>query len=241
MSVAVVSSTKPVLYLLPGLMCDAAVWRHQEEALRDEFDVRIPVFRGFDSLRAMAESVLVEAPERFSVVGHSMGGRIAFELMNLAGKRIERFAVMDTGAHPVAPGEPAKRQILLDAAHRKGLQAVADAWILPMLHPDNHGNAALIEEITAMILRNSVADYAGQVKALLGRCDQREYLPHITQRTWLIVGEADGWSPVEQHEAMAALIPRSELRVVEGGGHMCTMERPEAVNAILKEWLHADP
>jgi len=161
--------------------------------------------------------------------------------MNLAGKRIERFAVMDTGAHPVAPGEPAKRQILLDAARRQGLQAVADAWILPMLHPDNHQNSALIDDIYAMILRNTVADYEGQISALLGRSDQSAYLPYVEQRTWLIVGEADGWSPVSQHEAMAALLPRSELRVVKGGGHMCTMERPEAVNALLKEWLNADP
>lgn len=234
------SPKKPVLYLLPGLMCDGAVWRHQVAALRDEFEVRVPLFRGFDSLRAMAESVLRDAPERFSVAGHSMGGRIAFELVELAGKRIERFAVLDTGAHPVTEDEPHKRQLLLDAARRKGLQAVADAWIMPMLHPDNHGEGALIEEITAMILRNSVADYEGQVKALLGRNDQGPYLQRITQHAWLIVGEADDWSPVCQHEAMAALIPRSELRVVAGGGHMCTMERPEAVTALLKEWLHAD-
>jgi pimeloyl-ACP methyl ester carboxylesterase len=57
----------------------------------------------------------------------------------------------------------------------------------------------------------------------------------------VIVGDADPWSPVHQHEAMAALLPRSELRVVAGAGHMCTMERPEAVTALLKEWLYADP
>jgi pimeloyl-ACP methyl ester carboxylesterase len=233
------TAAKPVLYLLPGLMCDAGVWQEQQAALGDEYEVRVPLFRGFDSLRAMAEAVLREAPERFSVAGHSMGGRVAFELMELAGKRIERFAVLDTGVHPVSPDEPAKRQLLLDLARRKGLQAVAEAWILPMLHPANHGNKSLIAAITAMILRNSVADYQGQVKALLTRADQTPYLRHITQRTWLIVGESDNWSPVAQHQAMAALIPRSELRVVKDAGHMCMMERPEAVTGLLKEWLHA--
>ncbi|MDR0779188.1 MAG: alpha/beta hydrolase, partial [Pseudomonadales bacterium] len=176
-----IAPAKPVLYLLPGLMCDAAVWREQQAALCAQFDVRIPLFRGFDSLRAMAESVLRDAPARFSVAGHSMGGRVAFELMALAGPRIERFAVLDTGAHPVADGEAHKRQILLDAARHQGMQAVATAWILPMLHPDHHGDTALIAEITAMILRNSLADYAGQMRALLSRSDQRAYLPQITQ------------------------------------------------------------
>ena len=89
-------SNKPVLFLLPGLMCDEAVWEHQAEVLSDVADIRIPVFRGFNSLVEMARSVLAQAPERFSVVGHSMGGRVAWEVMEMAGNRIDRFAVMDT-------------------------------------------------------------------------------------------------------------------------------------------------
>lgn len=229
---------KPVVYLLPGLMCDEAVWESQQLALAPHAEVRIPVFRGFDSLRAMAEAVLRDAPERFSVVGHSMGGRVAFELSEIAGKRIERFAVMDTGVHGVQPGEAEKRQVLLEAAARKGLQAVADAWILPMLHPDNHGNAALIEQIAAMILRNSLDDYRGQVTALLGRVDQTPYLARIAAKAWLLCGEADSWSPVAQHAAMQAHLRDSTLRVIAGAGHMSTMEQPEAVNQLLLEWLH---
>jgi len=229
---------RPVVYLLPGLMCDEAVWEQQQAALAPHAEVRIPVFRGFSSLRAMAEAVLQGAPERFSVVGHSMGGRVAFELSEIAGKRIERFAVMDTGMHGVQPGEAEKRQVLLDAAARKGLQAVADAWILPMLHADNHGNAVLIEQISAMILRNSLDDYQGQVRALLDRIDQTPYLTRIYPKTWLLCGEADSWSPVSQHVAMQQYLRDSTLRVIPGAGHMSTMEQPEIVNQLLLEWLH---
>jgi len=229
---------KPCVCLLPGLMCDEAVWEHQQAALAPFAEVRIPVFRGFSSLRAMAESVLAEAPARFSVVGHSMGGRVAFELMAIAGNRIERFAVMDTGVHGVQPGEPEKRQPLLDAAAREGLQAVAEAWIQPMLHPGNLGNTALIAAITAMILRNSLDDYRGQVAALLGRADQTPYLARIEQKIWLLCGEADSWSPVSQHEAMQKQLRASTLRVIANAGHMSTMEQPEAVSRLLLEWLH---
>lgn len=231
-------SAKPCVFLLPGLMCDEAIWEHQQAALRPYADVRIPVFRGFTSLRTMAESVLEDAPERFSVVGHSMGGRVAFELMEIAGKRIERFAVMDTGVHGIQSGEADKRGILLAAAERKGLQAVADAWILPMLHPDHHADNELIAAINRMILRNSVADYRGQVEALLTRSDQTPYLTRIKQKTWLLCGEADSWSPVSQHEQMQQYFAASELRIIKNAGHMSPMEQPEAVSNILVEWIN---
>jgi len=90
-------SDKPLLFLLPGLMCDETVWLDQRDALAAHAEVIIPVFRGFDSLVDMATHVLDQASGHFSVVGHSMGGRVAWELMSLAPERIERFCVMDTG------------------------------------------------------------------------------------------------------------------------------------------------
>jgi pimeloyl-ACP methyl ester carboxylesterase len=231
-------SSKPYVYLLPGLMCDEAIWEHQSAALAPYAEVRIPVFRGFNSLRKMAESVLRDAPEKFSVVGHSMGGRVAFELMEIAGKRIERFAVMDTGVHGVRNGEAEMRGILLAAADRDGLQAVADEWIPPMLHPAHQTDAALIAKIEQMILRNSLDDYRNQVGALLARDDQTPYLARIKQKTWLLCGEADNWSPVSQHEAMQQHLARSELRIIKNAGHMSPMEQPEAVSSILVEWIN---
>lgn len=231
-------TARPCVFLLPGLMCDEAVWVHQRRALAAHAEVRIPVFRGFNSLRRMAEFVLQDAPERFSVVGHSMGGRVAFELMEIAGKRIERFAVMDTGVHGVQPGEANKRLPLLAAAERQGLQAVADAWILPMLHPERHNDTRLIADITAMILRNSVEDYRGQVEALLQRQDQTPYLARIEQQVWLLCGDADTWSPPAQHASMQQLLRASELRIIAGAGHMSTLEQPDAVSQILLEWLN---
>ncbi|MDA9909205.1 hypothetical protein N9E57_01635 [Gammaproteobacteria bacterium] len=67
-------TSKPLVYLLPGLLCDESVWQYQQEALADRAEIRIPDFSGLDSLLAMAEKVLADAPDKFSVVGHSMGG-----------------------------------------------------------------------------------------------------------------------------------------------------------------------
>jgi pimeloyl-ACP methyl ester carboxylesterase len=106
-----------------------------------------------------------------------------------------------------------------------------------MIHPDRLQDEELIEAIRDMILRNSVADFLGQMHALLKRNDQTGILPGIKQRVLLVAGEADGHSPPAQHEAMAALIPRSQLEIVANAGHMVTMEKPEEVSKILLDWF----
>jgi len=230
-------SDKPVLFLLPGLMCDEAVWVHQQKTLAPHAEVIIPVFRGFDSLVSMAEHVLYLAPERFSVAGHSMGGRVAWEIMELAGNRIEKFAVLDTGVHPVSKNEPTNRQALIDKAKTDGLAAVSEAWIPPMVHPQRVGDDILINSIKEMILRNSVDDFLGQMNALLKRKDQTDNLARIEQKVLLIIGEADSHSPPQQHQAMAEKLESSHLEIIANAGHMVTMEKPEEVSTILLEWF----
>ena len=232
------SDTKPVLYLLPGLLCDHRCWTHQQTALSRIADVRIPSFKGFSSLHAMAQAVLDVAPAKFSVAGHSMGGRVAWEMIGLAPERIERFCVLDTGVHPVTPEEPAKRENFLSLAARD-MQALAEFWVPPMVHPDRHQDQALMDAIYEMVLSYTESEFRGQIAALLGRSDQSRYLPHIKHEVLLVCGAQDQWSPVTRHEEMQTLLSNSRLEVIEDCGHMSPMEQPEAINRILSEWLEA--
>jgi pimeloyl-ACP methyl ester carboxylesterase len=224
-----------VLYLLPGLLCDEYVWRHQIAGLPGE--IRVADFRGFDSLTAMAQSVLEQAPDRFAVAGHSMGGRAALEIMRLAPSRVSKLALLDTGVHPVKEGEAEKRQVLVNLAMRKGMTALAKQWLPPMVHPGRIGDAALMGPLVAMVERMTPEIYLGQIRALLSRRDAAPVLATIKCPTLVATGRQDGWSPVEQHEAMARAIPGAKLAVWEECGHMSTVEQPEAVTASLAEWL----
>ncbi len=197
----------------------------------------IPNFRGFDSLRAMAESVLRIAPQDFLLAGHSMGGRVALEIAHVANDRVQKLALLDTAVHPTAEGEAEKRQVLLDIAAERGMPAVADAWIPPMVHPDRRNDPVLIPAIRAMVVRNSVEDFYGQIKALLERPDAAPYLREIRCKTLVACGRQDGWSPVAQHEEIAAALPDPELRIIEDCGHMAPMESPGQVTEALQAWL----
>ena len=108
---ATTPADKPQLVLLPGLLCDAAVWHPQVEALRSLAQCHVVDYGTRHSLRAMAEEVLATAPARqFALAGHSMGGRVAFEVMRLAPQRVARLALMDTASHPLATTTGARRR-----------------------------------------------------------------------------------------------------------------------------------
>jgi pimeloyl-ACP methyl ester carboxylesterase len=230
---------KPTLFLLPGLLCDETVWAHQVAALASFAEIRVADFRSFDSLTAMARAVLAGAPERFALAGHSMGARVALEVVRLAAPRVARLALLDTGTHEVRPGEVAKRQELVDLANREGMMALAARWLPPMVHPDRLGDERLMAPLHAMILRMTPAIHARQIKALLDRPDAEAVLPTIRCPVLIGVGRQDAWSPLAQHEAIAAAIPHAKLVVFEDSGHMAPMEAPEAVTAALRGWLMA--
>ena len=226
------------LLLLAGLICDDTVWRHQREALAELAEVRVMNFPGFDSITAMAKAVLAQAPQRFALAGHSMGGRVALEVVRLAPGRVERLALLNTGAHPAKANELADRGALVELGRREGMAAVADRWLPPMMKPGRlETDPTLAAELKAMIRRATAESYARQTRALLTRPDATRGLSAIRCPTLLLSGRQDSFSPLAQHAAMQASIPNSILVAVEDAGHMAPVEQPQAVTAALREWL----
>ncbi len=232
------STERSCLYLLCGLLCDDVVWEAQAQALRANYDVRVVSFTGEDSMQAMAAKVLADAPARFALAGHSMGGRVALEVYRSARERVERLALLDTGYEAAAEGEAERRAPLVTRAQEEGIDSIARAWALPMLAPSRRRDEALVGTILAMVGRMSGAIYAAQTRALLTRPDATALLGEIGCPTMVLCGQQDGWSPPDRHRAMAALIPGSELRLIDDCGHMSMMEQPAAVLDALEEWLN---
>jgi pimeloyl-ACP methyl ester carboxylesterase len=231
---------QPTILLLPGLLCDASVWTAQMVALEGHARVLVADFSQHDSLVEMARSALALADGPLIVIAHSMGARAALEMVRLAPERIVKLALMDTGVHPRRESEEANRQKLVDLAYREGMAALAREWLPPMLHPDRTDREPLIGPLREMVLRASPKQHERQIRALLNRPDPRPLLPTIRCPTLVLVGRQDRWSPVAQHEEIAAAIPGAELVVIEDSGHMVTVEQPEAVTQALLAWLGFD-
>lgn len=232
------------LILLPGLLCDQCVWQGQIDALRDVAGCVSMDWGHLDSIVGMAEHVLRMAPERFSLAGHSMGGRVAFQVVKLAPQRVARLALFNTGADAKPPGtageeEERKRRALLQIAKDRGMRALALQWLPPMMKPGRMSDAALVETIVSMIARKTPEIYEAQMLALLGRPDARPVLPEVACPTLLLTGREDGWSPPARHREMAASIPNSRVVIVPDAGHMAPMEQPAAVADAMRAWLRS--
>lgn len=232
----------PTLLLLPGLMCDAAVWDAQCTALARQVRCRVAQFGAIDSIAGMAQHVLATAPPgRFALAGHSMGGRVALEVARLAPARVDRLALLDTGFQPLPPGaagaaERAARLRLLEVARCEGMGAMAAQWAGGMVHPDRL-DSPLFDAVCAMVARSTPAIFAAQIAALLGRPDATPVLAALDCPVLLACGRQDTWSPLARHTEMQAAIAGSKLVVIEDAGHMTTMEQPAQVSKALATWL----
>lgn len=230
------------MLLLPGLICDAAVWTRQASMLADIADCQIMAYGNADAIDGMARAVLRQAPVKFALAGHSMGGRVALEIMRLAPQRVTRLALLDTGyqARPAGDAgdrERAERMALLELARSEGMRVMGERWAKGMVHMDRLADKALMNAILDMIERKSPDTFAAQIKALLERPDATGLLPQISCPTLLLCGREDAWSPLARHQQMAALMPRAHLEIIENSGHMSTMEQSDAVAVAMRAWL----
>ncbi|MGI4880584.1 MAG: alpha/beta fold hydrolase [Janthinobacterium lividum] len=227
------------LFLLPGLLCDATIWEAQTAAFRGGRQVVVPEYGNATTFAAMASAVLDQAPARFALAGHSMGARIALEVMRLAPQRVTRLALLDTGSHPVQPGEEARRMALLETGRREGMARLVASWLPPMVHPDRWEDDQLMAPLREMAMRPGTEGFARQIGALLQRPDVTSLLGTITCPVLVGVGAEDRWSPPAQHEAIAATMASSTLVIFPHSGHMAPAEAPAAVNEAIAGWLAA--
>ncbi|EXS71523.1 alpha/beta fold hydrolase [Sphingobium sp. Ant17] len=228
------------LVILPGLMCDSRMFGATLGAFPDSCAID-GYYGGADRIEAMADHVLAHMPARVSLLGHSMGARIALEVVRKAPERVERLALVDTGVHTPKPGEREGRYALRDLGRTQGMAALVAQWLPPMLGFAGLRNEALMDSLYAMTVSAGLPVYEAQIEALLNRPSVDALLPTIACPTFAMVGRQDQWSPVAQHEAIVAAISGAQLRVVEGAGHMMPAEAPEAFNQIVREWLSWPP
>jgi len=224
------------LLLLPGLDCDARLWRDVMAGLGRAVEASVADYGVADSIAGMAQAVLAEAPDRFALAGLSMGGYVALEIMRQAPQRVERLALLDTSARPDDEARKETRRAGMVAVGQGKYGLVIRAMLAGLLAPQ-HLNTALADAVVAMAERTGPDAYVRHQHAIMGRTDSRPFLKDIAVPTLVGVGELDMLTPPELAEEMAAAVPGAALVRFAGAGHLSTMEAPEAVVAAMRDWL----
>jgi len=224
------------LILLPGLLCDAALWQYQTSALAEFSAPKVADLTQAESIAEMAAQVLEAAPPRFALAGLSMGGYVAQEILRQAPERVDRLALLDTSARADTPEQSARRRGLIELAQLGKFKGVTPR-LLPMLLHRDHLTAPLTGIVTGMAERIGQAAFIRQELAILGRIDSRPALAAIRVPTLVLCGDGDALTPPALAQEMAAGIAGSTLVLIEHCGHLSTLEQPEAVNRAMIDWL----
>lgn len=226
------------LLLLPGLLCDARLWRDTLPALEGLAAPVVADLTQDDTVAGMAARALslVAGAGHFAVAGLSMGGYVAFEVVRQAGPRVAALAVLDSSARPDTPEATRRRQGLIALSKQGQFRGVTPRLLPQLLHPSRL-ETPLAEEVMAMADRVGHEAFLRQQNAIMHRPDSRPLLPGITVPTLVAVGAEDTLTPPELAEEMAGLIPGAELVRFAGCGHLPTMEDPAAAGAALRDWL----
>lgn len=227
------------LVLVPGLLCSARLYAAQITALWPHGQVTVADHRRDDTMEAIAERILKDAPPRFALAGLSMGGYIAFAMMRLAPERIAKLAMLDTSARPDLPEQRAGRERFMAMAQAGQLDDVVDELMPKFLCRNSMNDQGLMKVVRDMAHDTGPDAFVRQEKALMSRQDSRPLLPQISCPTLVLVGEGDELTPPVLAREMHAHIPDSRLVVVPSCGHLPTIENPDAVNAAIVEWLKA--
>lgn len=226
---------QPIVFL-PGLICDARLWRDVIDGLADRVAPMVADLRLDDTIAAMASRTLAAAPQRFALAGLSMGGYVALEIMRQAPDRVTHLALFDTSAR--ADTEERRE------TRRKGIEMIGQGkfigvsrGLLGQLVAPHHLGTPLAEEVQAMSERVGEQVYIRQQKAILGRIDSVPYLSDIAVPTLVGVGMLDKMTPLDLAEEMAQHIPGADLVRFAEAAHLPTMENPAAVIAAMRNWL----
>ncbi|WP_420332669.1 alpha/beta fold hydrolase [Roseibium sp.] len=225
------------LVLLPGMMCDARLYGPQIAALSGRVPMHLAPITAYDTVQALARDVLENAPPKFALAGLSMGGIVAMEIVRQAPDRVSRLALLDTNPRAELDEVRQAREPQIASVRAGGLHTVMRDELKPNYLANGPRRQDVLDMCMIMAMDLGPDVFERQSRALQTRPDQQQTLKSVNVPTLVLMGREDRLCPLDRHELLHALIAGSTFKIIEGAGHLPTLEQPEAVNAAFKTWL----
>lgn len=224
---------QPTLLLLPGLMCDGAVWQHQIEHLGNEVNIIVPDLGHASTPEEMVTAALLSAPPSFMLAGHSMGGWVALEIMKAAPARVEKLCLANTTAKPDSKEKADARREMIALAEHGDYKTIVSRLSQAFVHQQQYAPI-----VKAILQRNQDA-LIPQEHAMLARGDCIDVLATIHCPTLVIHAAQDQVFSLTDATQLLDNIPTAELEIIDNAGHMSLIEQPVKFTELLHTWLHS--
>ena len=224
--------------MLPGMMCNRRLFSAQAKTLGSRYDVVVPSLTAGCSIEEMAKDVLCEiTAAKFNLAGLSMGGIVAIDIIRQAPDRVSRLALIDTSPLAEAADVKARREPQIAAARAGNLAAVLRDELKPNYLANGDRKREILDLCTDMALTLGPDVFERHSRALQNRADRQETLRKVQAPTLIMMGEDDRLCPRDVHDLMHNLVSGSRLSIIEGAGHLPTLEKPDETTAELVRWL----
>lgn len=230
------SSALPTV-LIPGLIASPTLFEPQLSLLWQRGPVVLADTRRGSTIEDIASQILEFAPPEFFLIGLSMGGYVAMEMIRQAPQRVLRLGLLDTSARPDTDEQTARRIAYVERVKSGEFASVVNEIYEHAVHPTRRRDGYLRSVFTTMAESVGQEAFVRQQHAIMRRGDARTWLSAVRCPTLALVGRQDGVTPPACAAEIAALVPQAWCRVVEDCGHLSTLERPAEVRKVLTDFI----
>ncbi len=226
---------KHAIVLLPALLCDSRLYESVAKAIKTPCRCLVPDLSGIASMSQMADEILKNLPRRFALVGNSMGGYLALEIVRQAPARVSHLLLAGTNADADAPEAQEKRLQAIRLAESGKLDRFVDGYVESGLHPDNVRQLGPF--MTSMARAMGAQALINQQRAIMTRRSAEDVLLTLDIPAAVVCGSDDSFSSPESHAAMAMAIKDGTYHEIANCGHMVPIEAPAALAALIDDLL----
>lgn len=219
--------------LIPGFMLNRDLWSDIAQALAPFGPLIHSDPSDGNSIEDMARLTLQAAPRSFILVGFSMGGYVAREIVRIAPERVSCLVLIATSSRGDNELQNRQRSRAADTTPET-FGGISRKSIRQSLALAREQDTVLIERIHAMSVQLGGETFRRQ--ASFQRDGDTNRLAEIRCPTLIVAGHHDRLRCLEEANELHNGIPESKLVVLETG-HMIPLEAPGELARVLLEFI----
>ena len=219
------------------MMCDSRLFQPQINEFSKQYMVCATPASTADTIENISFEILRYLPTKFTLIGLSMGGILAMEIIKKVPDRVMKIVLMDTNYKSETDEIKSRRLPQIKLVNEGLLDDVMCQQIKNYYLRTDRKNQEIFDLCLSMANDLGKEIFINQSKALSTRKDYKSTLENIKVPSLIICGEYDRLCPIRVHIEMESLIENSTLEIIPNAAHLPTLEQPAYLNKILGKWL----
>ena len=225
------------LVFIPGMMCDSRLFQPQINEFSKQYMVCAAPASSSDTIENISSEILRYLPTKFTLIGLSMGGILAMEIIKKVPERVMKIVLIDTNYKSETAEIKSRRLPQIKLANEGRLEDIMCQQIQNNYLRTDKKNQEIFDLCLSMATDLGKEIFINQSNALATRKDYKSTLKNIKVPSLIICGEYDRLCPIKVHIEMESLIENSTLEIIPDAAHLPTLEQPVYLNKIIGKWL----